>query len=186
MTFKFGAMRDGAFVAHIYPNVFQHQQTGGGPRLGAALAEGHCDLLIALARELSGPFAILAIVHTSRIGQEGRHQSPPLKFADVERFVAEFRTFLEGDARLDLWIRSRADHGLLVYDRHNMIYAYGPLDSIEQILRARGLSPGEIETPEPHSHNYHAAHDGDEERLLRRFDWRKTPLRPEDRQVPPQ
>ena len=182
MNSKFGSMRDGEFAAHAYTDVFEHQTTTGAPRLCVARASGHCDLLIALARELSEPFAILAVIHTSRLGQEGRYQSPSLALDDVELFLREFGGFLESDARLDLWIRSAGDQGLLVYDRHNLIYAYGPLERIEKLLLERGLSLGEVRTPAPHSHNYHAAHDADEERLLRRFEWHRTPLRPEDQQ----
>ena len=56
-------------------------------------------------------------------------------------------------------------HGnLLVCDRHDTIYAYGPLDAFREVLT--------LYIPGPHAHHYH--HDcfaDTEDELFRRFDW---------------
>ena len=100
--------------------------------------------------------------------------------AEIEAFLATYREFLEGDGRHALWVASVAGQGTLVYDRHNVIYAYGPLEAFEDVLTARGLRRGRVELPVPHSHHYHDAYDTAETRLLGAFDWIHTPLRDGD------
>ena len=58
----------------------------------------------ALATLLAGPLFVLYILHTPRgEGAEGRYQSPPLDDRQLDDFLAAFETFLEGDARHDVW-----------------------------------------------------------------------------------
>ena len=44
----------------------------------------------------------------------------------------------------------------------------------------RGLRQGEVSFPAPHSHRYHRAFDGHEERLFSRWEWRHFPLQDDD------
>jgi len=76
------------------------------------------------------------------------------------------------------------DGGTLVLDRYNMVYAYGPLDRFERILRGGGIqlvaewaAPA---VPYPHALHYHGEWDATEEEVLRAFEWRRTPLHTED------
>jgi hypothetical protein len=111
----------------------------------------------------------------------GRYQSPePMDRSAVEAFLTQYREFLEGDARHAIWVASTAGEGTLVYDRHNIIYAYGPIECFEDVLTARGIRRGEVKLPSPHSHHYHREHDADEERLLAAMEWIQTPLRDGD------
>ena len=57
------------------------------------------------------------------------------------------------------------DHGLLVYDQHNVIFAYGPLDDFKLILESRGFHEAEFWFPAPHAHSYLPENDDEEERL---------------------
>ena len=55
----------------------------------------------------------------------------------MEEFLREFGRFLCEDSRHDLWVRSHDDDATIVLDRHNVIYAYGPLDAFEAALKSR-------------------------------------------------
>jgi hypothetical protein len=68
----------------------------------------------------------------------------------------------------------------LVFDNHNMIYAYGDLDRYESELQARGFRRGSVAIPTPHSHHYHAEFDQSEDELIAYWDWKKFPLEPDD------
>ena len=72
---------------------------------------------------------------------------------------------------------------MLVYDNHNLIYAYGQLQEWSTILTRAGLkevAPELVVIPYPHSHHYHDAFDSDAARLLSSLDWDRTPLREQD------
>jgi hypothetical protein len=70
---------------------------------------------------------------------------------------------------------------MLIYDRHNVIYAYGPLDAWRLALVADGLCEVPmICFPSPHSHHYHQSLDLKEDRLINYWDWHHTPLKNSD------
>jgi hypothetical protein len=70
---------------------------------------------------------------------------------------------------------------MLIYDRHNVIYAYGPLDAFREVLAAEGLKEvPSVCFPSPHSHHYHQSLDSEEERLLQYWDWQRSPLKESD------
>ena len=99
----------------------------------------------------------------------------------VQAFLDSFGPFLSEDSRHDFWIRAHDDNATIVWDRHDLIYAYGPLDAFESVLRDIGLradTPPSI--PDPHVHHYHAERDGDERAVLQAFDWIVKPLRESD------
>lgn len=87
---------------------------------------------------------------------------------------------LENDARHEFWIGSTSNQGMLVYDEHGLIYAYGPLADFERSLSAIGLRSGKFSIPAPHAHHYHAEYDEEVRRLLTHWDWRHLGLQPED------
>ena len=60
-------------------------------------------------------------------------ESPPLDLVDVQIFVEQFGDLLTNDARHELWIGSTSSAGLLVFDKHGIIYAYGPLDDLNEV-----------------------------------------------------
>jgi hypothetical protein len=182
VPYKFGSMSGREFLRHEYPNTFVRQQTRDPERLCIGAAGRHVEIIRMMARELIGPFAILIVLHTPRAGEMGRFESPSLSFDDVDEFLQEFGDFFESDGRSDLWIASHDDRGLIVYDRHNLIFGYGPVVDLAEILMNEGLQPGDVVVPVPHEHHYHAANDHYEERLRQYFPWRQTPLLPVDEQ----
>ncbi len=100
--------------------------------------------------------------------------------AGVEEFFNEFGRFFCEDSRHDLWVRSHDDDATIVLDRHNVIYAYGPLVAFEAALQSLGARKGEPAVLGAHLHHYHPAWDEAERRVLRSFDWDIKPLRPSD------
>jgi hypothetical protein len=100
---------------------------------------------------------LLYVLHTTRTGAElGRYESPELTSEDVEEFLREFGQFFCEDSRHDLWVRSHDDDGTIVLDRHNLIYAYGPVELFEEALRSLGAHVGEPADLGTHVHHYHA------------------------------
>lgn len=181
--FKFGRLLpDGEGVEHQYADVYEWERTTGPARLVIAPRADHVDLLRALSECWAGPYWILYVLAVPRGGAEaGRYQLPaPVVRAELTAFLAEHRAFLEGDARHALWVASAAGDGTLVYDRHNVIYAYGPLERFEDVLTRRGITRGTVTCPVPHSHHHRPEFDAAQADLLAGHEWIHSPLRPGD------
>lgn len=126
---------------------------------------------------------MLYVLHTPRgEGRPGRYQSPQLTLNEVAEFLEEFGDFLGRDARCDFWLHCFGSDATLVWERHNLLYAYGPLTTFEATLKDHGFSIGAPTVPSPHAHHYHPAHDAIAGRLLARWPWQWSALRPEDEQ----
>jgi hypothetical protein len=153
-------------------------------RLVIAPARGrHVDLLLDLARCVREPFGILYVLVVPRTGEhaDGRYQSPhPTTLAATEAFVQRFRGYFEGDGRHHLWLMSLPDAATLVYDNHDVIYAYGPLARYRAVLANRGFRESPVQIPDPHQHRYNQEFDGTERALIEYWGWRHFPLQPGD------
>ena len=181
MTLKIEAMTGDLPKPFAYGNVLTRETVGGFPRLRVGLDEAQDAAVAAIVDGLRGPFQLLYVLHTTRTGAElGRYESPELTLGTVRGFLRQFGRFLCEDSRHDLWIRSHDDDATIVLDRHNLIYAYGPLSDFEAVLQARGVRQGEPVVPDPHVHHYHQAWNGAEGEVVRHFDWHISPLRPAD------
>ena len=174
-------MRGESITQFQYSNRFKNEKTTGSDRLCIGADHG-LSLLWKLAFSIPAPYYILYVLHTSRCeSQLGRYQSSALDFQALNRFMADFSEFLANDARHDLWIHSSEADATLVWDRHDLIYAYGPLERFRALLK-ESLQEGEVNVPYPHSHMYHAEYDDSERKLLRYFDWSFSPLLAGDEQ----
>jgi len=181
--FKFGRlMPDGTDVAHRYPNVYEWAATTGPMRLVIAPGMGHVELMLELSKCWFGPYWVLYVLSIPRgDALPGRYQAPaPMERPELEALFAEYGAFFEGDGRHAVWIASARGEGTVVFDRHNVLYAYGPIEAYEDVLNAREIQRGEVDLPVPHSHHYHAEHDVDEGRLLNALEWIYSPLRDQD------
>jgi len=159
----------------------QERKTSGPDRLVIAPRSDYAQLLARLAERLEPPFLLLYVLVVPRGGGEpGRYQSDySFSLPQLQHFLSDYSEFLEKDARHNLWVRS--DEGLLVYDRHNVIYAYGPLERFVAVLESAGLTESnEVRFPSPHAHHYDPKFDADEKRILHNEDWTISPLRPGD------
>src|ERR1700679_3610896 len=104
-----------------YANVWATEETSdGGSRLVIAPARDQVEVLIRLLQAMSGPFWLLYVLVVLRGESElGRYQSPKPQTSDVEeRFLRDFKAFLETDGRHNLWIASKTPSEMLIYDRH--------------------------------------------------------------------
>ena len=180
---KFGRGAD-AVDGYDYGNIFQRQHSGQQRRLLIGPSGGHLDTMLALAACLDEPFKVLYVLivpNGSGEGGEGRYESPGLDRGELESFLRKHADFLEGDGRHNIWIASLGDTiGQIVYDRHNVLYAYGPVPEYIAVLASRGLGEGPVEVPSPHWHKYHSHFNQSERELIAEWAWTKTPLREGD------
>ena len=166
-----------------YPDIFAVEKTSGPERLVIAPSANHVSMLIDLLQVVSEPFGILYVLVVPRGGSKaGRYESAnPVSREQAEEFLKRSRNYFENDGRHDIWAASMSGPGQLVYDRHNVIYAYGPLLEFEKVLLGRGLAKVEfVRFPSPHTHNYHAAFDQDEQDVLHHWQWSRSPLHESD------
>jgi hypothetical protein len=176
-SIKFGKEEE----SHRYAHVYERQERGGTSRLLIGPARDHCQLVEALAGCLPEPLRLLYVLVVSRRQEhsEARYESPELRRGDVSAFLCSYRTFLESDGRHHLWLANPAA-GCIVYDRHEVLYAYGPIASYVAVLEEHGLAEGVVDIPAPHWHAYHPEYDDDERTLLTRWAWVEKPLNEED------
>lgn len=170
-------------AAYEYPDLWDVQEINGPQRLIVAPSRGHVALMLDLCRELEGPFWLLYVLLLSRREEHapGRYQSESeLDHEALDRFMRDFEEFLERDGRHHLWVHSATDQATLVYDNHNVIYVYGPLDRFERVIEQHGLRRADVRFPVPHTHSYNPEYDADEARLVSSRPWHHSPLRPGD------
>jgi hypothetical protein len=181
--YKFGYFCDGTCdESYRYPNIWAREKTSGPDRLVIAPVADQIDLLLKLSECMQEPFWLLYVLVVTRIGSEpGRYQSPSeLDREQLNSLLRKHGPYLEGDGRHNVWLMS-PDRGMLIYDRHNVIYAYGPVDEFSEILKAEGLAEAtEVRFPSPHSHHYNSEFDADEAQLIKEFKWIVSPLRAGD------
>ena len=180
--FKFGHSQGAETVPFFYSNIWNVEQTPAYERLVIAPSSSQIDLLLELTRVLPEPFGILYVLIASRANHErGRYQNPqPISRIEMESFLKDFRSFLEKDARHHVWVASLPGSATLVYDNHNVIYAYGPLQKFKRVLAAQAFSQGKVTFPVPHTHNYNPMFDAEENRVLSYWQWKQFPLADSD------
>jgi hypothetical protein len=181
---KFCRLERGEQIAHDYGKVFFEEPCGSSTRLVIGASSGQTELLTELAMELAGhPWFVLYVLLVPRLGNRapGRYQSDPFEtHAELASFLSAFRAFFEGDGRHHVWIGSVPNDGMLVYDHHNVIFAYGPIAGFRAILTAEGYRESPFWFPAPHCHAFVAENDSEEERLMAEREWKYSPLRPGD------
>jgi hypothetical protein len=182
--YRLDHMVDGQWVEHSHPRFFRLPSPGAkSQRIVAGVPDSDPNIFLRLAGCLKEPLYLLYVLHTCRGEADlGRYQSPELSFREVQAFVDEFRSFLSADGRFDLWVYSPEQKATVVWDRHNLIHAYGPLDCYSSELMALGFAQGELAPLGPHTHHYRSELDAQAKRVIARFDWAYSPLRPEDEQ----
>ena len=184
--YKFGWFPDGANEERYdCPNTWLREKTSGPDRLVIAPKSHQTQLLEQLLGCLPEPYLLLYVLVVPRgIGEPGRYESNySYTMPQLQQFIAVYSDFFENDARHNLWIRSVSGDGLLVYDRHNVIYAYGPIEHFVAALTSAGLTESKdtrLHFHSPHVHHYHADFDAYEDRILHQEEWSLTPLLPGD------
>lgn len=181
---KLSSLMGDQWIRHVHAPVYHLETTPSGtPRLLATVPEGDSRIVSSLLDEMTEPLLMLYVLHTPRgEGDPGRYQSPELRREQVQSFLQEHWEFLASDARFDLWLHAPLSGETLVWDRHDLLYAYGNQDGFRSALEGLGFGEGIPEIPSPHSHHYHADLDRQAAQILESFEWRHSPLRPEDEQ----
>ena len=169
-------------ASYDYGMVYMLESYPAYTRLKIGASTDGVDLLLRLSDTLEAPFFCLYVLVVSRSATEaGRYQSPWIESkAELTDFLLDYKGLLETDGRHHLWISAPDLGATLVYDRHNVLYAYGPLDKISASLEAMGYRAENFELPFPHAHYFHAENDGKVEALLQHWDWQHFPLQEAD------
>jgi hypothetical protein len=79
-------------------------------------------------------------------------------------------------------MHSASENATVIRDRHNLIYADGPIERFVSALGVLGFREGMPDEDFPHSHHYRQEFDIDAAAVMQAFAWRHTPLQPEDEQ----
>ena len=174
----------GALGGDPYQDRWSLEKTTGPERLAVApRGRRHIDVLLELAGCLQEPFGILYVLLLSRTGAHspGRYQSPfPTTREETEAFARRFTNYFEGDGRHHLWLMSLPDQATLVYDNHDLVYAYGPLDRFKSVLTRLGFSEGAVAIPVPHQHSWNQEYDSTEDEVMEYWGWKRFPLQADD------
>jgi hypothetical protein len=172
---KFASLDEqGNGVNHDYGNRYFRQPCGSSQRLVIGASSANIKLLDELATAFATQqFYILYVLLLSHAGRSpGRYQSPPIaSHEDLQLFIWTFQNFFEGDGRHHIWIGSPQSSDLLVYDQHDVIFAYGNLDGFEALLINHGFTQQQFWFPCPHSHSFDPANVNAEDELMAYFDW---------------
>ena len=172
---KFGSGMEGD--PHEYAPVYMREDATGVERLVFTPSGRQISLMLDLAAEMGEPLGVMYVLRLPRArGRAGRYYSLLMEHDGVRAFLKRFEVFLEGDARHDVWVVRPDTNAMVVYDNHNWMYAYGPLDSMEGVLARHGLRWGTPEMPVPHSHYYHAEFDDAQDQVLAWTEWAWKPL----------
>ncbi len=179
---KLGTVRAGKDAAWSYEPSYARQVVGGVERLVIAPGGGPVGLLRELLTLLPEPLWVLYVLVTPRSeAPAGRYQSSkPHTREEVLALLDRFEEYLASDGRHNLWLAA-PPAGQLVFDRHEVIYAYGPLAEIVARLKEKTFAEVEmIRVPVPHSHHFHEALDGDEHEILAHWEWVPSELQETD------
>ncbi len=169
--------------AWIHLRTFRFERMGDSARITAGCPGGDAAIFHQVVACLAEPYLLLYVLHTPRGEQRaGRYESGELSAAEFAAFLMRFAGYLGGDSRFDLWVHAPEEDATIVWDRHDLVHAYGPLERVAGILGSLGFNEGEVDVPVPHIHHYRQEFDADAADLLASRTWSWGPLRPEDEQ----
>lgn len=144
----------------------------GTTRICAMVTKDTQAVFKELSLSMEEPYFLVYVLHTTRgEGDCGRYQSPELSKAEFVQFLHKFREYFWSDARFDIWAYSPGEKSTIVWDRHNMLYAYGPIPRFESVLANLGYEAGRPMIPAPHEHHYRKEFDAAACSVLNYFDW---------------
>lgn len=173
---------NGGPETHPAPGHYQRLTGPWGDAVALHAPKEPIRLMRRLARCLAGPFAVLYLLpEPHRPFPHGRYQSPfPLGRRRVAEFLERFEPFLERDRRHAVWIMTEDCIERIIYDRRQMMFAYGPLEEFERTLALEGYTPAPIEIPRRLDLRIERDLDPELERLLDWWPWIRCPLWPGD------
>ncbi|NDV83846.1 hypothetical protein [Bacteroides sp. 51] len=169
---------DGDSIEYNYGHIYQIEETTQSDRLVVGVDENQTDLLLEFAKTLHPPYYVLYVLIVSHLDNEcARYESPLFDTLEsLSCFLNKYSEFFETDGRHHIWVGTIDDSGLLVYDHHNVIYAYGNQENYTRILTAKGFREEDFYFPDRHCHYFHSENDKFEEAIFNEFDWQIFPL----------
>lgn len=171
------------WVSYSHRPVYAVSPLERGERILAGVPSGDPSPFTRLVSCLEPPYFLLYVLHTPRgEGDAGRYQSPPVSLEQFQEFMRRFGSYFCSDARFDIWAHSATEQATVVWDRHDQLFAYGPLAKFSSELNALGFTFGDASISFPHQHHYRAEFDPDAQALLAGLAWSYSPLQPEDEQ----
>jgi len=168
----------------IYSDIWDFEKTSAYERLLIAPANKHVELMIDLAEKWGGLYRLLYVMIVSRHEKypEGRYQCPKqIEFHDATYFLRKYSNLFENDGRHHIWLASDDNKSQLIYDRHNVIYAYGDIEMYNNVLTEKGFRKNKVLFPFIHSHHFNKDNDIFVEQLMNEWEWIHFPLRDSDR-----
>jgi hypothetical protein len=112
-----------------------------------------------------------------RIGSpEGRYELlGELDDDSLDVWLDWFKKALDNDGRHTLWVKCAGD-GLIVYDRHEVLFVYCDLAELRSELDVIGYTEGQVRTDFEHQHSYWPVYDDLERYIATSEDFRHYPL----------
>jgi len=160
--FKFGILEHDNPTEFVYPNEYALQQTSGPIRIIISSATNQMKLASDLIIRSDSYFGILYILAVPR----GKHKAARYQLADrlskndAVKFLEKYNEYFVNDGRHQIWIADTENNDFIVYDQHNVLYAYGNISEYEKILGIkRYQNTTKIEFPVPHVHCYNPEYD---------------------------
>ena len=138
--------------------------------------------MIELVERIPEPLRLLYVLVVSRgREQSGRYEAASgMSFDDTEILRRSSVTSFSPMGGIISGSTSPG-FGTIVYDRHDVLYTYGPLDRFVEVLKANGLKEGKVRTPRPHTGTgLYPEFDESQSRVLSRFQWIHSRLHPGD------
>jgi hypothetical protein len=159
------------------------EKSSAGIRLKISAKKNQVDLIYKLSDCLNPPFYVLYILIESRLGNSlGRYQSPLIESKnDLKIFLDKYKNYFESDARHHVWLGTINNSGKLIYDLHNLIFAYGPNEKYIQILKQKGFKQKDFKIPNPHDHIFNPENDKYEDLIINHWDWVYFELKEQDK-----
>lgn len=180
--YRLGQWRDGEWVEYSHQPIFERRTTRTNvARLDVGVPGSDLDVLRALMRCTEPMYYILYVLLVPRgEGKVGRYQSPSVNRQELDSFLSRYENYFRADGRFSLWVHSPSSEATLVWDRHNIVHAYGPLSCFEKELGSIGFRSGSLTIPAPHEHHYRQEFDADAAAVMAHFQWRQSELEPGD------
>lgn len=166
-------------LVHPRTKSFEFQKTKNASRLVVGVPSNGTEITRILAHLLGGPHRLLYVLIVSRVGSsEGRYElKNELDGTNIDDWLNKLRDGLDNDGRHSIWIKCGED-GLVIYDRHDLLFVYGDLDEVMFALLRQGYEAGEVLTNFRHQHNYWPEYDALEGQIVASNEFRFLPLEP--------
>ncbi|MEO1497126.1 MAG: hypothetical protein AAFV43_08255 [Planctomycetota bacterium] len=173
----------GVWRPHDFGDRYFVETVQGVRRLVVGPRRSCLDLALLLADEMPPSewgFLYLLVVTRSDQVPEGRYETC---FADLETlksFTADYADLLTNDGRHHYWLNCYAGSSAIICDRHNRVFAYGDVDTLERKVISLGMREEAFQIDFEHAHHYHEEYDKQFGKLMTACGWRYSPLKPGD------